>query len=181
MTEPDLGEDLNRRFEYAKAFYNKSTETSVSDEQKTYIEVCFALAFSFLEGTLSYVFEHFEASSEIDTFERSIMNEQDIRIVRGQPTAAGQKYRSLEERIQFLFWRFSRVPFDTQQAWWGALAQAIGQRNDLMHPKEGASLTVKDAERCLLAIIETTDCLFKAVFGKNWPKANRGLLTAIEV
>lgn len=181
MTEPDLGEDLNRRFEYAKAFYAKSKLATKPDERKTYVEVCFALGFSFLEGTLSYISDHFADSRGFDTFERSIMNEQDLRIVRGQPQAAGVKYRTLEERLQFLFWRFSHKPFDTQQKWWSALKQAINQRNDLMHPKKGAALTEDDAERCLLAILEATDCLFKTVFNNSWPKAKRGLLTSVEV
>ncbi|MER8802251.1 hypothetical protein [Mesorhizobium sp. M0998] len=181
MSGPDLGKDLNRRFEYAKAFYLKALECSEPDDQKTMIEVSFALAFSFLEGTLAYVFNHFAETKQFDVFERSVMTETDIKIVKGEPTIRGAKYRSIDERLHFLFWRFSHKQFDTNQAWWPLLSGAITARNQIMHPKVGVELTVTDAENCLMAIMNATNALFLTVFGKPWPKAKKGLHSSVTV
>lgn len=181
MTSLDLGSDLNRRIEFAKAFYKRSINCEDEGERKTMIEVSVSLSFSFMEGTLTYLFDHFAGAKQFSIFEQAVMSEKDVKIADGVPILQGTRYRSIEERLQFLFWRFSYKELDTSVAWWPKLRAAIDTRNQIMHPKGALSLSAKDAENCLRAVIDATNALFVTVFNRPWPKANRGLDTPVEV
>ncbi len=179
MTALDLGDYLNIMVEYAKAFYQKALITSDGDQQKTFLEISFLLGFSFLEGTLSYIFEHFDRNENFNVFERSILEEKDVKIEKGIPKTFGTKYRSIEERIQFLLCHFSANQFDFDKSWWQGLMQSIQKRNNILHPKNSSPVLLKDSELFLNSLVEAVDEIYKTVFGTKWPKSKLGVQTSV--
>jgi hypothetical protein len=170
-----LVSDANRRFDFAKALLARA-EKAISDvERKSLSEAAITAAFSCLEGMLSHVFEHFSGSADFDIYEQSIMNEKAVRIVKGRPSLAEQRFQSIEDRLQYLFWKFSGEDFDASKDWWPGFSEAVRVRNRIMHPKDGHEIQVADAQRALLSLISAINDLMKTVFKKPWPKAKRGL------
>lgn len=109
------------------------------------------------------------------------MLEKDLKLKDGEPKMESTKYRSIEDRIQFIFWLFTGKPFDKTQQWWPKISSAITYRNSIMHPKRPTSIQVSEAERHLISILEATDALFRVVFGKGWPRAKKGLYTKVSI
>ncbi len=138
-------------------------------------------AFSFFEGALFHILEHFKDSAHFDVFERSILNEQSVRINLGQPVLADQKFQSIEDRVQFMFWKFTGQPFDKTKEWWPGFAESVTKRNSLMHPKDSVSIMKEDARRVLVALTAAYGDLVQTVFKRPWPKAKRGLTSKFHV
>ncbi len=173
--------DANRRFDFAKALLSRAQECTDADDERSFCEAAITQAFSCFEGMLSYVFEHFSASSEFEIFEQSIMNEKTLRLVKGRPTLTDQRFWSIEERLQYLFWRFTHEEFDTAKEWWSAFSDAVRVRKGIMHPKLGSEVKLSDARRALGAIAAAIDDLMRTVFGKPWPKAQKGLVPSMSI
>jgi len=168
--------DANRRFEFSKALLARAQAVSDTDLEKSFSEMAVVAAFSCLEGMLTHIFEHFFESKNFDLFEKSIMQERSVKLVRGQPYLGDQRFQSIDDRLQFLFWKFSGEEFDRGKTWWPNFANAVTIRNGIMHPKKKADITAKDAERAISAIVAALDELMVTVFGSKWPKANKGIL-----
>ena len=173
--------DANRRFELSKALLDRAKRTADNDLQRSLAEMAITSAFSCLEGMLTHVFEHFVESTAFDIFEQSVMQEKSIRFVCGRPSLTDQRFHSIEDRLQFLFWRFSGREFDKNKTWWPHFSSAVGFRNEIMHPKAPSATTVDDAERSLSAIVSAIDDLMMVVFRKRWPKAKRGLTSSLSI
>jgi hypothetical protein len=176
-----LDADANRRFEFSKALLARATLTATDDERRSFSEAAITQAFSCLEGMISHIFEHFAGDKTFGIFEQAMMSEAAIKVVHGQPILGRQQFRSIEERLQFLFWRFSHVEFDTAKPWWASFSEAVTVRNGIMHPKTESAVDVADAERALQAIIAAIDDLMQTVFNKPWPKAKKGLTPSLQI
>jgi hypothetical protein len=176
-----LANDANRRFEFAKALLARAKASTSDEERKNFSEAAISIAFSSLEGMLSEVFSHFSKKNDFSIFEQSIINEKSVRILKGEPTLGEQRFQSIEDRLQYLFWRFSGAQFDTGCSWWPAFAEAVQLRNSIMHPKVGANIDPSDAERALNALLLAIDALMFTVFKKRWPKARKGLSPSVTI
>lgn len=174
-------DDANRRFEFSKALLDRAKTACNVDLERSFAEMAVAAAFSCLEGMLTHIFEHFIESKSFDVYEKSIMQEKAVRLVRGQPCLGEQRFQSIDDRLQFLFWKFSGEEFDTGKAWWPDFARAVSVRNGVMHPKKEAEIKSNDAERAILAIVAALDELMITVFGSKWPKANKGTVPSYAI
>lgn len=168
--------DANRRFDFAKSLLHHAKSSADLDIKRSCSEMAVTAAFSCLEGMLTHIFEHFIESKNFDIFEKSIMQEKSVKLVRGKPSLGEQRFQSIDDRLQFLFWKFSGDEFDKSKFWWPDFANAVTVRNGIMHPKGKSEITVEDAERAILAIIAALDQLMLTVFGEKWPKANKGIV-----
>ncbi|WP_283176139.1 hypothetical protein [Gemmobacter sp. 24YEA27] len=173
--------DANRRFEFSKALLDRAKKASDPETEKSFSEMAIAAAFSCLEGMLTHIFEHFIESKGFDVFEQSIMQEKAVKLVRGRPCLSEQRFQSIDDRLQYLFWRFSGEDFDRGKAWWPNFANAVNIRNGIMHPKKEGMVKSRDAEQAVLAIIDALDDLMLTVFGTKWPKANKGIVPSFEI
>ena len=173
--------DANRRFEFSKSLLNRAKTAYDVELEKSFSEMAVAAAFSCLEGMLTHIFDHFIDSRNFDIFERSIMQEKSVKLVRGQPYLGEQRFQSIDDRVQFLFWKFSGEEFDKSKSWWPNFANAVSIRNGIMHPKKEAEITAQDAERAILAIVAALDELMWTVFGSRWPKANKGIVPSYAI
>ncbi|MGV2114246.1 hypothetical protein ACQZ46_23650 [Agrobacterium salinitolerans] len=172
-----VADDSNRRFDFAKALLARAKGATDDDDRRSFLEAAVIFAFSCLEGMLTDVFEHFAGNAtNFDIFEQSIMNEKAVKVQRGRPVLAEQRFQSIEDRLQYLFWKFSGEEFDTNKSWWPFFAEAVRLRNGLMHPKQSSAIETADAERALTAVLDAVNDLIETVFGKPWPKAMKGLV-----
>ena len=173
--------DANRRFEFSKSLLYRAKNATNLEHQKSFAEMAVAAAFSCLEGVLTHVFDHFTKRNEFDIFEHSIMQEKSVKLLHGKPSLGEQRFHSIEDRVQFLFWRFTGQEFDKNKTWWPDFANAVSVRDSSMHPKKKAEITPQDAERAMLAIVAPLDDLMRTVFKKRWPKASKGILPSYEI
>lgn len=173
--------DANRRFEFSKALLERSKNSTDPSAESSFAEMSLTAAFSCLEGMLTHIFEHFLESRNFDIFEQSIMNEKSVKLRKGRPCLSEQKFHSIDDRLMFLFWKFSGEEFDKSKSWWSQFAEAVRVRNSIMHPKESTNITSADAERALSAIVDALDDLMLTVFKKRWPKAKKGLVPSYTI
>ena len=85
----------------------------------------------------------------------------------------------LEDRICFLYRRFTGKPLDRTQNWWSSLKSGISIRNSIMHPREMVEITDKLVKDVLAAIIESIDVLYRAVYGRGFQASGKGLNSSI--
>ena len=179
---PTLSDDANRRFDFAKALLARATVATLEEDWRSLAEGAVAFSFASLEGVLSEIFEHFTSNRvESDIFEQAIMNESAVKLQRGRPVLGRQQFQSIDDRLQYLFWKFSGSEFDTQSIWWPSFAQAVQLRNNIMHPKGPCSLELADAEQAVRAVLNAIDALMQVVFKKPWPKASKGLIPSTSI
>jgi len=81
----------------------------------------------------------------------------------------------LKERIELLYHRFNKIKLKQSDVWWQHLLNGIDLRNELIHPKKTYILSIQDVENVLKSIISCIDILFKAVYKKKFPTANKGV------
>jgi hypothetical protein len=162
--------------EEAKRFYEKARESSDSSGTKAYLHACITIAFCALEAHVNCVADDFLTRSELDVLERSILSERNYKLERGQFVLenALRMYR-LEDRYEFLFFRFSGHSLDRSQVWWGRFIKASQNRNALVHPKSALVLTLEMAKEAVESILNAINHLYEAVYKRPYPPNTRGL------
>jgi hypothetical protein len=87
----------------------------------------------------------------------------------------------LEERVLFLYCRFSGKKFDRKKSFWSLLQSGIKLRNEVVHPKECQTLSPKIISQTLTAILETMNYITLGIYQKKLPIAGRGLSSKLEL
>lgn len=112
----------------------------------------------------------------LDTLEKSILQEKDFILRKGAFELKKElKMYRLEDRLLFLFARFSNGVEPTTHIWWGELKGGMDLRNRLVHPKDPLQLTPAETAKAMTAIIECLNALFMAIFKRPHPSYNRKL------
>jgi hypothetical protein len=162
--------------EQAKFFYQRARVESNPEINKAYLNSALLLGYATLEAYINSIADDFFTREDLTILERSIFYEKEFKLDDGEFLLTGNlKMYRLEERIQFLHKKFSGKNIDKQAQWWIDLKAGINLRNKLTHPKEATQFDLTTLERCLLAIIDTIDQLFKAVYKKGYPLKGQGL------
>lgn len=177
MTEID--ELANSLFEEAKRFLEKAQSESDQANCTAYLHAAINLGFCSLEAHVNSIADDFLSRDEIDVLDRSILLERDIHLVDGRFEVDGKKLRiyRLDDRIQYIYRRFSSKKLDRNASWWSQLKTGLDIRNRLTHPKSQTvtPLNNKTAEQVLQAILDALTALYKAVYKRDFPAARRGL------
>jgi hypothetical protein len=162
--------------EESKHFLEKSQVETNEDGKLAYLHASLALGFSALEAHVNGIADDFLTRKDLPIMEQSLLAEQDFKLENGEFSLTGQlrMYR-LEDRIQFLYRKFSGEPLDKNASWWSELKAGINLRNKLTHPKEAPRIDEAAIQRVLNAIIDTLDALYKAVYKIPYPVGRRGL------
>jgi len=114
--------------------------------------------------------------SELEVLEKLILSERGFSLRAGEYQLTwGLKMYRLEDRIQFIYRRFSGKVLDKSSTWWSSLQNGLKLRNQLTHPKGTPKMSKKSVEDALKAIIDTLDVLYKGVYHTAYPVAGRAL------
>ena len=162
--------------EQGKRFLEKAKSANDEESASAFCHASLLLGFSALEAHINSVADELLLREGLELHELSILKERETALEDGKFTLTNRlKIYRLEDRLLFIFARFSSDPSPIKSSWWGDLKNGIDIRNRLVHPKQHLKLTHVETSKALFAIIECLNALFKAVFKKPHPSYNRML------
>jgi hypothetical protein len=166
----------NLLWEEAKRFLEKGRECSGSLAETANLHAALMLSFCALEAHVNAISEEFAGRPTLSAHERGLLLEREVRLEEGEfHLQSGLKVARLEDRIEFLHARFSGKAIDRSVAWWGRLTAAVNLRNQLTHAKNVPAITETAVRSAMEAILDALDALYRAIYKRKFPPANRGL------
>lgn len=134
------------------------------------------MSLSSLEAHVNAIADEFLTRDDLSLLDKSILAERDVKLKNGVfEIAATLKMYRLDDRVRFLFRRFTTANVPSSAEWWSALKAAIKLRNKITHPKGNPTVSVASVERALLSVLDCLDALYKALYRKGYPARKRGL------
>lgn len=162
--------------EESKRFLEIASEASQDEGANANLHASMVLAFCALEAHVNAVSDEMSLRKGLTAHEKSILLEREVQLDNGQfKLKPNLKMHRLEDRIMFLFSRFTITPLDKDASWWSKLKVSLNIRNQISHPKDVTTLTQQDVSTSIQAIIECLDVLYQGIYSKGLPAAARGL------
>lgn len=162
--------------EEAKRFLELAGEASEDEGVNANLHAGMVLAFCALEAHVNAVSDEMALLKGLTAHEKSILLEREVRLDNGQYKLKNDlKMHRLEDRILFLFARFTKSTLDKNAPWWAKLKASLKVRNQISHPKDVTTLTKQDVATSIQAIVDCLDALYQAIYGRRLPAAIRGL------
>jgi hypothetical protein len=121
MAMSSIDEFAASLLEEAKRFLEKAQDAEDDAEKSAYLNAALMLGFCSLEAHVNAVSDDFAARPELTPLELSILRERDVRLESGEFVLTGTKIYRLEDRILYLYRRFSAKTLDRKAAWWSDL------------------------------------------------------------
>jgi hypothetical protein len=154
-----LFEDSDFFLQEAKKLQEKNTRTT-----RRYVRASIITSLAAVEAFLNTALFRLDEDAQLGLVERAFIQEKRLELTEdGYFDMRGQKFRSLEEKIRFLYWRKKGVRIPKGDAVWKSFVEAKRLRHELVHPKPGkgsySKLTVAAAESCLKASMEMAKTL----------------------
>jgi hypothetical protein len=166
----------NQLLEEAKRFLEKSKEGPDAAAEAANLHAALLLGFCALEAHVNSICEEFSIVPALSAHEKSLLLEKDVKLEDGEfRLQEGLKMARLEDRIEFLFSKFSSKPMDHSAVWWSQLSTAIDLRNKLTHAKTITPITRTSISGAIQGIIDTLDALYQAVYKRKFPPVTQGL------
>ncbi|HKB64392.1 MAG TPA: hypothetical protein VKC61_00965 [Pyrinomonadaceae bacterium] len=168
-------------FDQAKAHLEASRNAKSAEPQAAYLHAALLLGFCALEAHLSSIAEDFYTRADLTLLDQSILLERKLELINGEYQLLPNELKMfrLEDRIEYLFAKFSTKPLETHSTYWGEFKLANKLRNKLTHPKTQPTINVSTVERALKAILELLNAAHKGIYGAPYPIYNLGLNTAL--
>jgi len=162
--------------EEAKRFLELAGEASEDEGVNANLHAGMVLAFCALEAHVNAVSDEMALQKGLTAHEKSILLEREVRLENGQfKLNSALKMHRLEDRILFMFARFTKSTLNKDTPWWTKLKASLKVRNQISHPKDVTKLTKQDVSTSIQAIVDCLDALYQAIYGKRLPAATRGL------
>ena len=162
--------------EEAKRFLEIASEASEEEGVNANLHASMVLAFCALEAHINAVSDEMAFQKGLTAHEKSILMEREVRLENGQYKLKNDlKMYRLEDRILFLFARFTKSTLDKNVLWWAKLKASLKVRNRISHPKDVTILTNQDVADGIQAIVDCLDALYQAIYGRRLPASTRGL------
>ena len=178
MAEIDLF--ANQLLEEAKRFFEKATESANSVSRAAHLHAALMLAFCALEAHINSIGDEFATSTNLSAHEKGILLERDVKLKDGEfQLQSGLKISRLEDRIEFIHARFSGKSLDRASTWWSQLSTAIEFRNQLTHAKTVPNISEAAVRNAILAIVNSLDMLYQAIYKRTFPTTGMGLQSAL--
>jgi hypothetical protein len=157
---------VNHLFEDSKCFLELAKEHEGRDPVSAcrYVRASIVTAFAALEAFVNTLLVILEDAWELELHESAFMQEKRVELTEGGYfEICGQRFRSLEDKIRFLYWRGQGKSMPKGGAAWRALRNATELRNQLVHPRPRqvaySKLTVATAEACFMAAVRLAEML----------------------
>ena len=164
--------------EQAKRFLEKAQDTSDEDGRTAFVNASLLIGVSALEAHVNAIADELlETWKELEVLERSILSEREFSLDNGEFELVQKlKMYRLIDRVEFIFRRFGkRRPLDKHEKWWSQLSDALKLRNELVHPKQRITLSVKNVENSLRGILEAINALYLSLYDSPYPGYRRAL------
>lgn len=166
----------NELLQSAKRFLEEAKAEEGNVDEQRLLRSALTHSFFFLEAQLNYLAAHFATSSEFSVVEQSLLSERDLALEKGRFVLTNKtKFYRLEDRIEFLLARFTTDLERSKSTWFSDLKASIKVRNRLVHPKEAHSISEKEVQQAILAVLGCLSAMYSAIFGKPFPPASLGL------
>jgi hypothetical protein len=173
----DVDAFATQLLEEAKRFLEKAMDSS-GDDKQPYLHAALLLGFASLEAHINSIADDFLVRDDITPLDRSILGEREIQLDGGEWTVSEKlKIFRLEDRIEFLYRRFSLRPLERESSEWSAIKSGLHIRNKITHPKGTELIRDIQVKQALEGVIGILDSLYQAVYKKPFPAARRGLHT----
>ena len=145
----------------------------------TYYHSSLLLAISALEACINSIADEIlidPYKNEYTIYEQGLLLEKDVRFDKGEFVLSnGLKISRITDRIEFLYYKFTRKRLDGTYQWYANLRQCIDIRNKLVHPKEQLRISDNQVELAILSVIETINQLYLAVYKRKFPAYDWGI------
>jgi hypothetical protein len=171
----DIDDFATTLLEEAKRLLEKAGDAKDEVGRDAYLHASLMLAFCSLEAHVNAIAEEFSDRPEISVHSKGVLLEREVKLEDGEFVLAGFRMSRLEDRILLLMRHFTGKLFDKSVPWWGQLKAATTIRNELTHPKQAQPITSQNVRDALVGIIALLDALYRAIYKKSFPAANRGL------
>ena len=173
MAEIDLF--ANQLLEEGKRFLEKAIENDDKATIEANLHAALLLSFCSLEAHINAISEEFSNYAALSVHEKALLLEKEVRLEGGEfKLQSALKVARLEDRIEFLYVRFSGAPMDKNAPWWANLGAATKLRNELTHVKTVPDISAKHVRQAIEAIIGVLDALYQALYGAKFPPTSRG-------
>jgi hypothetical protein len=165
----------------AKAYLEAAIEASASEKRGAYLHASLLVGFCAFEAHLNAIAELFWTREDLSLLDLSILRERKLSLINGTYELLDDEFQMfrLEDRVQFLFARFSSKPLDKESGYWGEFKSAIRLRNALTHPKTASVVDIGTVERALEAILDLLNALYKGIYGRPYPGHRVGVRSDI--
>lgn len=164
--------------EESKALLEKA-KSAEPFTQSAYLHASLLLAISALEACINSITEELliePYKEKYSVYEQALLLEKDVKFDRGEYILSnGLKISRITDRIEFLYYKYTRRKLSGNYQWYASLKQNIDLRNKLVHPKEHIQLTVKQVEAAVLSVITAINELYNAVYKRKFPAFDRGI------
>jgi hypothetical protein len=154
-----LFEDSRYFLELAKGHERKDPVSA-----RRYVRASVVMAFAALEALVNTFLLILENDADLELHERAFIEEKRVELAEdGYFEIRGQHFRSLEQKIRFLYRRTQGESIPKGSAAWKALHDATELRNRLVHPRPRqvpySKLTAATAKACLTAAAKLAEML----------------------
>jgi hypothetical protein len=173
----EFDEFSSRLLEESKRFLEKAIQDKTKEGEEAYLHSSLVLGFAALEAYVNGIADELLVDAGTPVMDRGILSEREVGLVDGQFRVLPDRLKiyRLEDRIQFLYRKYTKRAVDKNTEWWKEILSGIHLRNQLVHPKDLPSLSSKKMEQILKAIVKTIDVLFHAVYKEGFPIAGKGI------
>lgn len=173
----EFDEFSGRLLEEAKRFLEKSKEEKAGEGRDAYLHASLVLGFGALEAYVNGIADELLVDTAVPIMDRAILSEREVVLMDGEFRVLPDRLKiyRLEDRIQFLYRRYSKRPVDKNAEWWNELVGGMHLRNELAHPKGIPSISPKKMDLIMKSIIKAIDVLFRAVYRAGLPVAGKGI------
>lgn len=183
MTDQEISIDTfsNTLLEQGKRFLEKAEESSDKTAIEAFNHAALLLSFSALEAILNSLADEMLLRDGLSPHDIGLLTESDVNLDDGRFAVSKRlKIFRLEDRLLFLFCRFSPEEQPKTRIWWPILLHGIDLRNKLVHPKKHVAIQTKVVRQFIEAELQCLDDLYTVLFKRSFPQAKRGLLSTLD-
>src|SRR5918994_1965590 len=128
--------------EMSKRFLEKGSSAGDEESAQAFFTAALLIGVSALEAHVNAIAEEVAERPGLEVIEVSLLREREYRLEKGQFLLVNSlKMYRLDDRLEFLFKRFTKAASPRSEPWWGQLQAALDLRNDVVHPKSKPHVT----------------------------------------
>jgi hypothetical protein len=188
MNKPSVDDAFVAYFEDAKAFLILAQCREKEGNGRSVDAFCRAsllVGFASLEAFLCSVATDFIDSRhpDLSVHDLGFLSEKEVNVdVNGAFAISDRtKFSRLEDRILFVYRRFSGTKFDRTKSFWSTLQSGIKLRNEVVHPKNYQSLSPQMVAQSITAVLEVMNYISIGVYKRKLPLASRRLSARLDL